>query len=214
MKRRWRIRDTLFNDEDAAVLTAALKSRFPRIRIVADECWYKQREDDDPERVRSLVVPYQETLSGPYRPNNATQLIWLEPENWRPIWGPFERIHRIENPPRLQFTWWPSYFHFSSWTGFPGQFALGQGRVTAHVLEGDKEHTAFVNSVWRMIAGVSTNKTYWCYHDLKAGEIRGPYNANNIWIGHKALDWVRSDRRFCFFHRHRPVDAIEGFTQA
>lgn len=78
-------------------------------------------------------------------------------------------------------------------------------------MEGDKEHMAFVNAVWRTIASLSTNKTYWCYHNLETGKIEGPYNASNIWIGHKALEWVRSDPRHCFFHRHRPVDAIPGY---
>lgn len=73
-KKRWRARCFVFVDEDAVLLTAALKSRFPTFRIVADGDIYKREDIDPPDKVQSLGVPYCDTLSAQIQVRQSMQL--------------------------------------------------------------------------------------------------------------------------------------------
>lgn len=207
---RWRTRDLIFSDEDVALFAAALEARYPRIRFVPYEYWNEQEKGGSGDDRRAPEINYRRTLTSPGSSKGYMCRAWLEPEGWRPVWSlPGERGYRfVENMPRLSFTWFTPLLHQGSWFDDNGRSVLNLGKVAAHYQEGDKEHLAFIRAVWRMIAQLSTNTVPWCYHDLAAGEVKGPYLANSNWIGHEAMRWVREDPRRCFFHRHRPHDAI------
>ncbi len=212
VKKRWRGRSGLVSDEDTVDLTAALQARFPQIRFTHYDYWKGQPKHLSDDELQELTVPYRDSLSSASWGYPMLR-VWLEPEGWRPEWAPsnYDPIYAIQNQPPLTFTWCASRLGAGSWFNNVDYSCLKLGEVWAHIAEGDKEHITFVNKVWWLIAGLSTNKTPCCVHDLAKEEIRGPFVANQIWIGHKALEWVRQDPARCFVHRHRPADSIEGW---
>jgi hypothetical protein len=210
----WRRRSLIFSDEDVAAFVEALRTKYPRIRFVMQEYWRVQ-DRGTTALPTVLAIPYRETLTSPGNFKETLRRAWLEAEGWQARWSaPNRRGYRfIENEPRLSFTWMAPCMRWGSWFDEKGRSKLDLGEITAQYVEGDKEHIGFINSVWRIIAGLSTNKTPWCYHELATGRILGPFVASEIWIGHEALKWVRQDARHCFFHRHRPCDSL-GDVQA
>lgn len=181
-----------------------LRSEFAGLRIVKHTReWYEW--DPEPQ------VIYRDRLSTAGNPTDLLQAVWLEPEDWQPAYQQKKpsrpRPIVLANPPSVEFRWDAPKLLGNSWFHEDGPWRLLPGQIYARLTDGDLEHRRFINTVWRIIGKLSTNKTPWHYH-APEGEIRGPYVDNMMWIGYGALNWVRQDPRRCFLYCHRPSDSI------
>ena len=174
---RFKTRYTAMNAADAEDFSRALIEAYPNVRFIrhpyweytlfkgrrADGCWEAERIKNQPP---NLHVPYVGSMG---IPDGDDFMVWLEPEGWEPIWfGPGKfGTYSIINRPRL----WFKFGRSREYPHPPDLTVLDDSRIESRYHRENKEHQAFLNKVWRIVAKLTSQALV--LHDKDTLEVKG-----------------------------------------
>jgi hypothetical protein len=192
--------------EDELQVTKALRARWPQVIFVPSNYDDEISLGLGGSGFQSGPKPELRLLTGLTAPGGVDGVrVWLPPNGWRPVWKAVDckgdwrgdRQYVIANEPELECIYDRSIFpRTDNWDSTAG-------RIWAWYHRGDKEHLAFLNAVWRLVAKFTTNIVDVVYHDT--GHVRRHAEKQSCWIGFHALDWARADPVRRLDHNMRPV---------
>lgn len=207
---RFKTRCTAMNAADAEDFSRALLEAYPNVRFVrhpyseyyvfkgrrADGCWQTERVENQPP---NLHVPYVDSMGVP---DGGRFMVWLEPEGWEPIWfGPGKLgIYFIINEPKLWFVFGRS----REYPHPPDLTVLDDSRIESRYHRANKEHQAFLNKVWRIVAKLTSQALV--LHDKDTLEVKGLSERSMLWAGHHAIRWCREDPKRFITDRYKPPE--------
>lgn len=175
-----RVREVILNERDEAIFTLALKQKFPDITFTAHhhDMYGGDRPCTSIATSDSIVV-------------------------WACIgrqWSPDLYLHIV----RSRWTWGMTGVDSSRWAWDPP--TLERGSIGSSYMPGDEVARRFIQTVWRIIARIATNRTQSGsalvrqLNDMDHLTMADPAGDDMSWCGHQALVWCRegSERRMLY----------------
>jgi hypothetical protein len=200
-------RQLLLAAEDELQVTEALRARWPQVIFVPSNYDDEASLGLGGSGFQSGPKPELRRLPGLTAPAGVDGVrVWLPPDNWRPVWkaedckGDWrgDRHYVIDNEPELE-----CIYNRSLFGGAITPWDSTAGRIWAWYERSNKEHLAFLNAVWRLVAKFTTNTFDIVYHDT--GHVRAHAQKQFCWAGFHALDWARADPVRRMDQNMRPV---------
>lgn len=170
---------------DLTQLLQAVLKKYPNLKVL-EWNWFW----------RDFIEPIR--YVDPQALNDFLFEIWLEPEDWKPLWLPTSR----DGPPKLAN---PPHHRLSLQGGLlpprrPDQlFSQSSG---AKYAPDDKEHLSFIRTVWYQIRKQSTVKLIRVGLD---GAALSPPFRSTIHLGKEAVRWLGADPARRMDERYRPA---------
>jgi hypothetical protein len=199
-KRHWRSREFVLSAVDTVAFSRRFRERYPEVRYV-DQSYFKDCDQPNapPWPKENLQLRYFDVMSDRWRGYYA----WIEPDGWRPEWRLLDSkygkdrldVYGLRNLPRVNLV-------FQTCRGVDGSdWGILDGRVTAHVAEGDTEHRLFIDRAIRLLDRMTTNVADLV--DEVTGELQVA-SSRSPRIGPDAMAWCAADPGRRLAGRFRP----------